>query len=218
MSLLAVHISYGVLDPWAEVLGFVIAAVLLVPAVWRVRDDEIARIALLSGALFIASSIHVRVGPTSVHLLLNALAGVVLGRRAPLAICVGLFLQAALLAHGALTTLGVNTAVISLPALFAGALFRALCGMSPTPRRAAWIGAIVGWLTVTVTAALNAAVLILVGREDWTIIAGPQFAIYLVLAIVEGATVGVTAGFLMRAKPELLGLRSQCQTSLPINN
>ena len=207
MSLLAVHISYGVLAPWAEVLGFALAGVLLIPAVWRVRDDEVARIALLTAALFISSSIHVKVGPTSVHLLLNALVGVVLGRRAPLAVAVGLFLQATLLAHGALTTLGVNTAGIAWPALLGGALFRALCGTDPSPGRAVWVGAAVGWLTVTLTAALNAAVLVLCGIEDWTVIAAPQFVIYLALGAIEGLILGVTAGFLVRAKPDLLRLR-----------
>lgn len=218
MSLLAVHISYGVLSPWAEVLGFVIAGALLIPAVWRVREDEVARIALLTAALFVSSSVHVRVGPTSVHLLLNALVGVVLGRRAPAAVSVGLVLQAALLAHGAITTLGVNTTVIAGPALLAGCLFRTLCGSSPSPRRAAWVGATVGVLTVMVTAALNAVVLIGVGTEDWTIIAVPQFAIYCVLAVIEGMIVGVTAGFLVRAKPKLLGLRSATTISKQLYN
>lgn len=218
MNLLAVHISDGVLAPAAVVLGFLVAGILLIPAVWRVRDDEVARIALLSAALFVASSIHVRVGPTSVHLLLNGLAGVVLGRRAPLAVAVGLLLQAALLAHGGFTTLGVNTTVIALPALLAGAAFRRSCGPSPSSRRAAWLGAGIGGLTVTVTAGFSAAVLILGGTEDWTIIAAPQFAIYLVLSVVEGMILGMTAGFLIRARPELLGIGIPFATRLYSDN
>jgi cobalt/nickel transport system permease protein len=154
----------------------------------------------------VSSSIHVKVGATSIHLLLNALVGVVLGRRAPLAIAIGLVLQAVLLAHGGVTTLGVNATVIAVPALLARAMFRALAGPEPSPRRAAWAGGVTGWLTVLLTAALNAAVLILGGVEDWTIIAAPQFAIYVVLGVVEGLVLGVTAGFLVRVKPELLGM------------
>lgn len=209
MPLFAVHISYGVLSPWAELLGFAVAAVLLVPAVWRVREEEIPRIALLTAAFFVSSSIHVKFGSTSVHLLLNALVGVVLGRRAPLAIVVGLVLQATLLVHGALTTLGVNTAVISLPALLAGPLFRVLASRRPSPRRATWSGALSGWLIVILTAALNAAVLVLGGVEDWTIIAAPQSAIYLVLGVIEGLILGVTAGFLVRVRPDLISIPPQ---------
>jgi cobalt/nickel transport system permease protein len=91
-------------------------------ACYRVRDEEIPRIALMTAAFFVASLIHIRVGPTSVHLLLNGLVGVVLGRRAGLAIPLGLFLQAALLGHGGFTSLGVNACVMTAPALAAGAV------------------------------------------------------------------------------------------------
>ncbi|HZY88254.1 MAG TPA: energy-coupling factor ABC transporter permease, partial [Gemmataceae bacterium] len=84
IPLWAVHISDGVLTwPWWAG-GFAVAGLLALLASWRVRDEEIPRIAVLTAAFFVASLIHVRVGPTSVHLLLNGLVGVVLGRRAPL--------------------------------------------------------------------------------------------------------------------------------------
>jgi cobalt/nickel transport system permease protein len=206
VSLFAVHISDGVLAPATLVVGFVIAGLLLIPALVRIRDEEVPRIALLTAAFFVSSSIHVKVPPTSVHLLLNALVGVILGRRAPLAIVVGLFLQAALLAHGGYTTLGVNTAVIAGPAILARRLFRTLAGNSPSARRAAWAGGVTGWLTVVLTAALNAIVLIVGGIESWTIIAAPQFVIYLLLGVIEGLITGTTTGFLTRVRPDLLGL------------
>jgi cobalt/nickel transport system permease protein len=133
----AVHISDGVLSPPWLVAGFVLAALLALGAVFtdlvldalrlrRFREEEIAEVALLTAAFFVASLVHVRVGPTSVHLLLNGLVGVILGWRAALAIPVGLFLQAALLGHGGFTTLGVNSCVMALPALLAWALFNGL--------------------------------------------------------------------------------------------
>jgi cobalt/nickel transport system permease protein len=204
--LFAVHISDGVLAPPALALGFVVAGALLAAAVLWLRDDEVPRIALLTAAFFVSSSIHVRVGPTSVHLLLNALLGVVLGRRAPIAVVVGLVLQVVLLAHGGYTTLGVNTAVISIPALLAGPLFHTLARRQPSPQRAAWAGVVTGWITVVLTAALNAAVLVWGGAYDWTIIAAPQFAVYLVLGVIEGLILGTTAGFLVRVRPDLLRL------------
>src|SRR3954471_24563988 len=93
---------------------------------YRVRDEDIPLIALLTAAFFVASLIHVRVGPTSVHLLLNGLVGVVLGRRAVLAVAVGLVLQAALVGHGGFSSLGVNVCVMTLPAYLAAALFAGL--------------------------------------------------------------------------------------------
>jgi cobalt/nickel transport system permease protein len=124
--LLAVHIGNNVLTPSWELGGFALAGVLLVVGAWRLREDEVSRVALLTAVFFIASSIHVRLWPGSVHLLLNGLVGIVLGWRAVPALFVGLLLQAALLDHGGYTALGVNTCVVTAPALVAWGLFRLL--------------------------------------------------------------------------------------------
>src|SRR5260370_25043830 len=109
--LLAVHISDGVLSwPWLAG-GFIVAAFLALPGAWRIRDEEIPEVALLTAAFFVVSLAHVPVGPTSVHLLFNGLVGVVLGWRACLAIPVGLLLQAILLQHGGYTAVGINSCI-----------------------------------------------------------------------------------------------------------
>jgi cobalt/nickel transport system permease protein len=129
----AVHLSDGVLAaPWL-LGGFLLLGLLLLPASWRLRDEEIPRVALLTAAFFVASLLHVKVGPTSVHLLLNGLVGVLLGWRAALAILIGLVLQAALIGHGGFTTLGVNACVLTLPALLTAFLFAAV-------HRLPWLG------------------------------------------------------------------------------
>jgi cobalt/nickel transport system permease protein len=121
--LFAVHIFDGVLTwPWIYG-GFVLGGLLAWFGALRIRDEEIPRVGVLTAAFFVASLIHVRIGPTSVHLLLNGLVGVVLGRRAGIAIPVGLFLQAALLQHGGFTTLGINSVIMVAPALLAWQLF-----------------------------------------------------------------------------------------------
>ncbi len=120
LILLAVHISDGVLSlPWVAA-GWVVAAILLALALWRVDERDIPRLGVLTAVFFVASQIHLRVGPTSVHLLMNGLVGVVAGRRAGIATGVGLSLQALLFAHGGLVTLGVNITVYTIPALVAG--------------------------------------------------------------------------------------------------
>src|SRR5947209_20009548 len=143
-ALFAVHVSDGVLGWHTVAAGFVLAALLAGLAAWRVREDEIPRIALMTAAFFVASSIHVKLGPTSVHLLLNGLVGVVLGRRAPLAILVGVTLQALLIPHGGISTIGVNTCTEALPALLAGWLFSALHPY-PWARHPAFRGALVAF-------------------------------------------------------------------------
>src|SRR2546423_747007 len=90
----AVHISDGLLQPAWLLGGGVLAGLLALLGAYRLREEEVPQLALLAAAFFVASQVHVRVGPSSAHLLLNGLVGVVLGRRAALAILVGLALQA----------------------------------------------------------------------------------------------------------------------------
>ncbi len=150
----AVHIPEQVLTgPWL-VGSFLFAGLLALRGAWRMHEDEIPQAALLTALFFVASSIHVRLGPSSVHLLLNGLVGAVLGWRAAIALPVGLFLQAALLGHGSYSTLGVNACVMVLPALFAGLLFGRLRGVAWS-RRPGWRLCVVGlcaavWLTCLV--------------------------------------------------------------------
>jgi cobalt/nickel transport system permease protein len=203
----AVHISDGVLTfPWL-VGGFVVAAVLILYGSFRIRDEEIPRIALLAAAFFVASLIHVRLGPTSVHLLLNGLVGVILGRRAALAIPLGLGLQAVLIGHGGYTTLGVNSCVLTLPALLAGWLSAALARL-PWMRRPFCqflLGLFVGVTGVLVTLLLNAAVLLWGGAEDWHALVALVFLAHLPIVMIEGIVLGFTVSFLVRVKPEMLG-------------
>lgn len=205
MPLFAVHISDGVLSPIYLAIGFAIAVILLIPALIRVQEEEIPRIGLLTAAFFVVSLIHVRVGMTSVHLLLTGLVGVVLGRRAPLAIAVALPLQAFLLGHGGFTVLGVNAVVMTVPALVSAGLFRLFCGRGPVkPGRATIAGTVVGAVAVILTAALYASVLIVAGVEDFWVVAMAGFVVHLPLAAIEALIVGFAAGYLARVKPELL--------------
>jgi cobalt/nickel transport system permease protein len=200
MMLFAVHLSDGVLaSPWLFV-GFIPAAILVALALYQIADDAIPRVALLTAAFFVSSLIHVRLGPTSVHLLLTGLLGVVLGRRAPLAIIVGLTLQAVLLGHGGFSTLGWNSTIMAVPALLARGLFVALRRVLPV----FWCGVLVGAGAVLATCAANAAVLLFAGEEDYTILAGTMFAAHAPLAAIEGLILGTTAAYLAKVKPELL--------------
>jgi ABC-type Co2+ transport system permease subunit len=130
--LLAIHLPDNVItNPWC-VGGFVGMALMLLLGAWRIRDEEIPRVAVLTAAFFVASQIHVPLPGSTAHLLLNGLVGVVLGRRAGLAIPIGLFLQMALFQHGGWTTFGVNSCVMGVPALLAWLQFAGL-------RRLPWI-------------------------------------------------------------------------------
>jgi cobalt/nickel transport system permease protein len=214
----AVHIADGILAwPWWSG-GFAVAAALALLGAWRMRDEEIAKTALMTAAFFVASSIHVKAFPTSVHLLLNGLVGVILGRRAALAIPVGLFLQAALLQHGGLLALGVNSCVMVLPALMAWQMF-ALLGRLPLFRRK-WflLGLLIGTSATLATVVLNSLVLAWGGQESWPVLAKLVFLAHLPVVAVEGVVVGFTVSFLAQVKPEMLGLVLREKTECPVES
>jgi cobalt/nickel transport system permease protein len=150
--LLAVHISDGILTaPWL-IGGFALAGALYLIGCWGLGEkdlDELPKIALLTAAFFVITSIHLKVGPTSVHLLATGLLGVLLGRRACLAILVALLLQA-VFGHGGFTTLGINSVILAVPTLAAGAGFAACQRLAllrlPPVRTAFVIGTALIWL------------------------------------------------------------------------
>jgi cobalt/nickel transport system permease protein len=202
----AVHISDCFLTwPWWAG-GFAVAGVLALLAARRIRDEEIPQIALLTAAFFVASLIHVRVGPTSVHLLLNGLVGVVLGRRAALAIPVGLFLQAALIGHGGFQTLGINSCIMVLPALLAWQMFSIMLHVPFLKRQWFAIGLLTGLSAAFATVMLNCLVLTWGGIEDWWLLAQGVLLAHLPIVPIEGIILGFTMSFLAQVKPEMLGL------------
>jgi cobalt/nickel transport system permease protein len=201
LSLLAVHISDGAISTAWWAAGFGGAALLLLPAWWRLTEEEIPRIGVLTAAFFVASSIHFKLLVTSVHLILNGLVGVVLGRRAPLAVSVGLVLQCLLIGHGGLTTLGLNACIIGLPAVAAGWLYPVL-RRTGLPAFAA--GFVLGASAVAASTALNFLVLLFGGKDDWERLAELVLLAHVPVVVVEGLMLGVIVRYLEKVKPELL--------------
>ena len=132
-SLFAAHISDGVLRPWPQLVGLATALFLVGVALRRLKDGDVPRIVLCTAVFFTASLIHVKAGPTSVHLLLNGLMGMLLGFQAVIPIALGLFMQAVLFGHGGFLVWGVNCCIFFLPALMAPHLFLVLQPRRTTP-------------------------------------------------------------------------------------
>lgn len=201
--LLAVHISDGALDAGWLVAGWALLGMLLIVAVWRVREEDVPRIGVLTAAFFVGSSIHIKLVllPTSVHLILNGLVGVVLGRRAPIAVTVGLVLQYLLVAHGGLTTLGINGCIAGIPAVIVGWSYPSLrrLGMSPFAR-----GFLLGSAAAAGAVALNFVVLLFGGKEDWSTLARLVLLAHVPVVLIEGLMLGVIVRYIEKVKPEML--------------
>jgi len=172
----------------------------------KVDDERIPRIAMLSAAFFVASLIHVPIGPSSAHLVLNGLAGVVIGWAAFPAMLVALLLQAILFGFGGLTTLGVNTVVMAGPAVVCHYLFAwGVRGRGPTV--AFVCGLLAGGVAVLLSALLVCVALVTTGKA-FAVVAGLVVAAHVPVAVIEGLITGCIAGFLRKVKPELLDLHA----------
>lgn len=193
------HLVDGMLSADVIVGGAVLAAAGLGWSLRRLDSERIPQIGILSAAFFVASLVHVPVGPTSAHLILTGLLGIVLGASAIPAIFIALLLQAVFFGYGGITVLGVNTVVMAAPALVCHALFAARIRAGGA---FAW-GAAAGALAVALTCALVGAALALSGREFF-LAAKLIFLAHLPVMILEGAVTGAATAFLHKVKPDVL--------------
>jgi len=118
------HISEGILTGPVLLSGAALSVAGTAIGLKKIDYDQIPRVAILSAGFFVASLVHVPVGPASVHLVLNGLAGLFLGWAAFPAILVGLLLQAVLFQYGGFTSLGINCLNMALPATICFILLR----------------------------------------------------------------------------------------------
>ena len=110
------HISDGVLSvEVASSLGIVSLA-LCAYSLKSIKSENISLVAAMSALFFIASFIHIPLGPTQIHLLLIGVIGLFLGKAVFLSLAIALLLQALLLGYGGLTSLGANIIIMGVPA------------------------------------------------------------------------------------------------------
>ena len=196
------HIADGVLSTPVAVGASALTAAAIAYSVKGMKEEEIPKTSLMAGVFFAVSLISIPVGPSSIHPLFAGLLGVILGRRAPLAIFVGLLLQAVLFQHGGLTTLGANTLMLAIPALLSYKLFHAL------PDRPVFLrGALVGGLSVMVTVAVLIVLLLATdprfGEGIWSVV-NILVVGHLPLAGIEALVTGSALRLIAGAKPEML--------------
>ncbi len=203
------HISDGVLSPQVWVSGYVITGALSTYILAKKTDvSEIPKLSVITAAVFVASLIHVPVGPASVHLVLSGLAGITLGLAAFPAIFVALILQAFLFQHGGVTTIGINTVNMGLPALAAYGIF--VAGTRTNIKgKYAICGGLAGGTAIALGIALLSLCLLTTGKylEYVTplVIVG-----HLPVVAIEAIIVSAFAGFMLRVRPQLLkGYRQQ---------
>ena len=197
------HISDGVLSPQVWVSGYVITGGLTAYILAKKTEvSDIPKVSVVTSAIFVASLIHVPVGPTSVHLVLSGLAGITLGWSAFPAIFVALILQAFLFQHGGITTIGINTVNIGLPALAAYGVFL-LGARSNIKRKYTIFGGLAGGTAIVLGIALLSLCLLSTG-EYLEYVVPYAIVAHLPVVAIEAILVGSFAGFMARVRPQLL--------------
>lgn len=199
------HISEGVLSGPVLLTGVVVATASLAYSLRKLPWEHLMSVGVVSSAFFVASLIHVPLGPSSVHLIMNGLMGAVLGWAAFPAIAVALFLQALLFQYGGLFVLGVNACVMGLPAVFCGILLGPLM-RSPSTRV---IGSFLCGGGAVLLSALLFSLALAFSGEDFLASAAVVFMAHIPIMVIEGALTVVIVGFLTKAMPELLSFSQE---------
>lgn len=196
------HISEGVLSAPVLVTGAVMAAAGSALGLRKMDYERMPQVAMLSAAFFVASLVHVPIGPSSVHLVLNGLIGLLLGWAAFPAVLVGLILQALLFQYGGLTTLGVNGAIMATPAVICFYLF----GRVVRSEKSAVIlcaSFLCGAGAVFLSSLIVGLALFSTG-EQFLPVAKLVVLAHVPVMVIEGLITAFCVKFFKRVKPEIL--------------
>ncbi len=196
------HVSDGLLSGAVITAGFVGTAILTAATLRKMELEEIPKISVATSVFFVASLIHIPVGPSSVHLLLNGLVGIILGWRAFPAILLGIILQAILFGHGGVTVIGVNSVMLGGGALVAFGVWQLRHKFSFSKNEVIF-GGLAGASATIASGLILSAALITTG-EEFTVTAGIVLAYHIPVMIIEGLVAGACVGFLLKTKPEVL--------------
>ena len=196
------HISEGVLSAPVLVTGAIMAAAGISVGLKKMDYEKIPQVAVLSSAFFVASLIHVPIGPANAHLVVNGINGLLLGWLCFPSILVALVLQALLFQFGGITVLGVNTVNMALPALICYYLFGRLVNRKKGPVSLAAAFAC-GFLAVFLSGILVAFCLVFT-EESFLPAAKLIVLAHFPVMIIEGIITLFCVAFLARVKPELL--------------
>jgi cobalt/nickel transport system permease protein len=195
------HISEGVLSGPVLISGGALAAAGTAIGLKKLDYDRIAQAGMLSAAFFVASLIHVPVGPANAHLILNGLVGLLLGWAAFPAILVALVLQAILFQFGGITALGVNTMIMALPAV----LCYIVCSPFLHKKSALALPAAFacGFLSVLLSALVLGLALVFT-EENFLEVSAIVIVAHIPVMIIEGIVTALCVAFLKKVQPTML--------------
>lgn len=209
------HISEGFLSAPVLGVGIVLAAAGTSVGLKKLKEDKIPQAAIFSAAFFVASLIHVPMGPSSAHLILNGILGLMLGWVAFPAILIALLLQGVLFQFGGITTLGVNTIIMATPAVLCYYLFAGFVHKPGVLSHAACFAC--GFLSVFFSSLLVGTALMFT-QESFLEVAWAVVIAHLPVMFIEGLVAIFCMSFLKKVQPELLPKWPAAQQQAALDN
>jgi len=194
------HISEGIISAPILISGGALTACGTLIGIRRLDTDRIMNVSMLTATFFVASLIHVPIGPASIHLVLNGLLGIMLGWACFPAILTGLLMQAIFFQYGGLIVLGVNTFNMAFPAVVTYYLVRPLMNRPGGYLAAGFIGG----STAVFLSALCMALSLAFTDYGFLTTAKITLAANVPVMIIEGLITMAVLSFIVRVHPDIL--------------
>lgn len=195
------HISEGILSAPVLISGGLLTVAGTAVGLKSIKTERIMPVAIFSASFFIASLIHVPLGPGSIHLLLNGLLGMILGWAAFPAILTALLLQAILFQYGGVVVLGINTLIQALPAVLCFYLFRPGLEKGGSHQK---IASFLGGFFAVLFSALSMALCLAMTDEGFLQTAKIVVVANIPIMIIEGIVTMFVVSFIAKVQPEIL--------------
>ncbi len=213
------HIPDGILPVWLWTSGFFLMFIALGISLARLKDmDMKVKLPLLAGltaAMLVAMSLEII--PPAYHINLSVVTGILLGSALGFISAFIANAMLALMGHGGITVIGLNTLLLGAEAVLGHALFTLIGGKLPIFWRAA-LSTVVTLLITTglligIVSASGAVPAFVLGHDHEEMPLGgvsvPRFAI-MVLGFgalgwfIEAAITGAVVRFIAHVKPDII--------------
>ncbi len=194
------HISDGILSVEVATTLGVVAVSMVAYSLKQMKNENIALCAAMSALFFIASFIHIPLGPTQIHLVLVGVIGIFLGSLSFLSISIALLLQATLLGFGGVTSLGANIIIMALPAYLVYFIFSFEFTKKINEKVRFFLVGFLGVFLATVFLAL----VLLLAKDEYLIASYTVIAANVPAMILEGIITLFLLQYIKKSIPSLL--------------
>ncbi|MBI2424350.1 MAG: cobalt transporter CbiM [Candidatus Hydrogenedentes bacterium] len=197
------HIADGILPLPVVAGGMAVMAAGVALGMRKLDLEAIPKTGVVTAGLFVASLVHIPVGPGSVHPLMIGAAGILLGWPVFPAYLIALLLQVLFFGFGGLFMLGVNTVIMACPALIIHYVFRFFHAPGQGPRSFMLLGGLCGGAGILLSGLAAMSVLLTVGRS-YAATAQWILAAHIPVMIGEAFITAALLHFVRQVRPDLL--------------